>query len=173
MSNPNVQPIAQEFAIAAQVSDSSQYFFINPNLTQLDDGTLLIAAPHWPRQSGKGRSLRIFRSDDAGQTWDELPTMPFEEGTPFVLDGQLLMFVQEESRRDFQIVSSDDRGFTWTQPRTVLEGPIWNISTAMVTRPKRDFMEKLWSGLTETCRRWSQKLGACPMWCPDLRFHLS
>ena len=89
MSNPNVQPIAQDFVIAAQVSDAGRYFFHDPSLTQLDDGTFFIAAPHWARQrgSGNGRSLRILRSDDAGQIWDELPTMPFEEGTPFVLDG--------------------------------------------------------------------------------------
>ena len=82
-----------------------------------------------------GRSLRIVRGSDGGKTWTDLPTLPYEEGRPFVVDGQLLMFVQEQTHRDFQIVTSDDRGETWTEPRTVIEGPLWNISTAQVIRP--------------------------------------
>ena len=133
MSNPNVQPLAQDFVVAAQVPDATRYFFHDPNLTRLDDGTLLIAAPQWRRRrSDRERCLRILSSDNGGQVWEELPTLPFEEGTPFVLDGQLLMFVQEKSHRDFQIVRSDDGGRSWTPPRTVIEGPVWNISTAMV-----------------------------------------
>ena len=60
--------------------------------------------------------------------------LPYHEGTPFVLDGQLLMFVQSESHTDFQIVSSRDDGVTWSPPETVLTGPLWNISTARVVR---------------------------------------
>ena len=136
MSNPNIQPLAQEFAVAARVPDSSRYFFHDPDLTRLDDGTLLIAAPQWGRRgSGTGRCLRMLRSEDGGGAWEEMPTLPLQEGTPFVLDGRLLMFVQEESHRDFQIVESDDAGRSWTSPRTVIDGPVWNISTAMVARP--------------------------------------
>jgi hypothetical protein len=133
MSNPNVQPLAQDFVVAAQVPAADRYFFHDPGLTRLDDGTLLIAAPQWGRPgSDEGRCLRVLRSDDGGQTWDEMPALPFEEGTPFVLDGQLLMFVQEKTHHDFQIVSSDDAGSTWTPPQTVIEGPVWNISTSRV-----------------------------------------
>ena len=64
-----------------------------------------------------------------------MAALPFEEGTPFVLDGQMLMFVQETSHKDFQIVSSDDGGSNWSPPQTVVEGPIWNTSTAMVVHP--------------------------------------
>ena len=136
MTNPNVQPLAQDFVVAAQVPDPDHYFFHDPNLAQLDDGTLLIAAPQWGRRgSDVGRSLRILRSDDSGRTWEEMPTLPYEEGCPFVVDGQLLMFVQRKTHRDFQIVSSDDSGRTWTDPRIVLEGPFWNISTSQVIRP--------------------------------------
>jgi hypothetical protein len=137
MSNPNVQPLAQDFSVAAHVPDSSQYFFHDPNLTRLDDGTLLVAAPQWGRRgTGMGRCLRILRSEDGGETWEEMPALSLQEGTPFVLDGRLLMFVQEESHRDFQIVESDNGGRSWTAPRTVIEGPVWNISTAMVPRPE-------------------------------------
>ena len=136
MNNPNVQPLAQDFVVAAQVPDPKLYFFHDPNLTRLDDGTLLIAAPQWGRRDKDvGRSLRILRSDDSGRTWQEMPTLPYEEGRPFVVSGRLLMFVQERTHKDFQIVSSDDRGLTWTDPQTVLEGPIWNISTSQVIRP--------------------------------------
>lgn len=47
MFNPNVQPLARDFAVAAQVPDAERYFFHDPNLARLDDGTLLIAAPQW------------------------------------------------------------------------------------------------------------------------------
>ena len=136
MTNPNTQPLAQDFALAAQVPDAARYFFHDPNLTRLDDGALLIAAPQWGRKRVPAdRCLRLLRSDDGGLTWDELPALPFGEGTPFVLDGQLLMFVQERSHRDFQIVASDDGGRSWSDPVTVLEAPVWNISTSMVARP--------------------------------------
>ena len=45
------------------------------------------------------------------------------------------MFVQEKSHQDFQIVTTEDSGLTWTPPVTVLEAPVWNISTPMLTRP--------------------------------------
>ena len=135
MTNPNVQPLAQDFVIAARVPDPDLYFFHDPNLARLDDGTLLVAAPQWGRRgTDVGRSLRILRSDDSGQTWEDMPTLPYEEGRPFIVDGQLLMFVQQQTHKDFQIVSSDDRGRTWTDPQTVLEGPVWNISTSQVLR---------------------------------------
>ncbi len=77
----------------------------------------------------------MLRSEDGGATWESLPTLPFEEGTPFVLGGQLLMFVQAKSHRHFQIASSSNGGRTWSPPHTVLEGPLWNISTSMLVRP--------------------------------------
>ncbi len=136
MLNPNVTPLAQDFTIAARVPDPNLYFFHDPNLARLDDGTLIVAAPQWGRRhTNLGRSVRIVRSTDGGQTWTDLPTLPYQEGRPFVVDGRLLMFVQERSHGDFQIVASDDRGETWTEPRTVIPGPIWNISTSQVVRP--------------------------------------
>jgi len=134
--NPNVTPVAQEFVIAARVPDPARYFFHDPNLARLDDGTLIVAAPQWGRKgSDVGRELRIIRSTDGGETWSELPTLPYEEGRPFVVDGRLLMFVQERTHRDFQLVTSDDGGETWSEPRTLIEGPLWNISTPQVIRP--------------------------------------
>jgi hypothetical protein len=140
MPNPNVQPLAPDFVVAAQVPDPKQYFFHDPNLTRLDGGTLLIAAPQWNRPgTDVARCLRILRSDDGGRSWEEGPHLPFEEGTPFVLGGQLLMFVQEKSHRNFQIVGSDDGGRSWSPPQTVIEKPVWNISTAMLVRPNALF----------------------------------
>ncbi len=136
MPNPNVTPLAQDFAVAARVPDPKCYFFHDPNLARLDDGALIVAAPLWGlKGADAGRSLRIVRSSDGGATWTDLPTLPYEEGRPFVVDGRLLMFVQERTHHDFQIVTSDDRGETWSEPRTVIKGPLWNISTAQVVRP--------------------------------------
>ena len=140
MSNPNVEPLAQDFVAAARVPDHTRFFFHDPNLGRLSDGTLVIAAPQWPRPGVRARrELRISRSGDGGGSWQELDTLPYQEGIPFELDGELLMFVQEESHRDVQIVASSDRGVTWSDPSTVLEGPLWNISTARVVRGDRIF----------------------------------
>lgn len=145
MSNPNVQPLAQDFVIAAQVPDPVRSFFHDPDLTRLDDGTLLLAAPQWHRPGwDHSRRLRLLRSDDGGLTWVELPGLPYEEATPFVLDGRLLMFVQEKCHKDFMVVASDDRGETWSDPRTVIEGPIWNISTSRVLRPEALYWAMDW-----------------------------
>ncbi len=136
MSNPNVEPLGQEYVVAARVPDPEVYFFHDPNMARLDDGSLLIAAPLWGRNRPEiERSTWMLRSADEGETWEELSPLPYAEATPFVLDGQLLMYVQTSSHRDFLLISSDDGGKTWTEPVCVLEGPFWNISTAMVVRP--------------------------------------
>ena len=135
--NPNVEPLAQEHVIAAQVPDHTRFFFHDPNLARLPDGRLIIAAPQWGRvrtPDAGNRHLRILVSDDGGAIWDEAPALPYEEGRPFVLDGRLLMFVQEESHRDFLLVGSDDGGRSWSDPVCLLRGPLWNISTAMLER---------------------------------------
>ena len=134
--NPNTHPLAQDFEIALQVPEPALSFFHDPNMARLDDGTLIIAAPQWSRDRNKpDYVLRITRSRDGGQTWEELPGLLYQEGIPFVLDEQLFMFVQEVSHRDVQIVASNDEGATWTDPVTVIEGPVWNISTARLVRP--------------------------------------
>ena len=136
MSNPNVQPLAQEHVVALQVAEAGHYFFHDPGMTRLDDGALIIAAPQWQFQRFGGRlTSRVARSDDGGQTWDELAELPYADATPFVVDGRLFMFVQEKSHIDFQIVTTDDGGRTWTPPVTVIEAPVWIISTSMLVRP--------------------------------------
>ena len=102
----------------------------------MDDGALIVAAPQWQFQRFGGRqSCRIARSDDGGRTWAELAELPYPDATPFVVDGRLLMFVQEKSHHKFQIVTTEDGGRTWTSPVTVLEDPVWNISTSMLEDP--------------------------------------
>ena len=104
----------------------------------------------WPRLNGTARagiipavcdSCEATTEDSPG--W-ELPGLPYEEATPFVLDGRLLMFVQEKCHKDFLIVASDDRGENWSDPRTVIEGPIWNISTSRVLRPEAVYWAMDW-----------------------------
>ena len=69
--NPNVEPLAQEHVIAAQVPDHTRFFFHDPNLARLPDGRLIIAAPQWGRArtpDAGNRHLRILVSDDGGTT---------------------------------------------------------------------------------------------------------
>ena len=137
MSNPNVEPLAQSHSIALQVPDAEQYFFHDPGMTRMDDGTLIVAAPQWQFMRFGGRqSTRVARSADGGRTWEELAELPYADAAPFLVDGSLFMFVQEKSHHDFQIVTSEDRGLTWSAPMTVLEAPVWNISTPMLKRPE-------------------------------------
>ena len=135
--NPNVEPLAQDHVIAARVPDHTRFFFHDPNLARLPDGRLVIAAPQWGRArtpDAGDRHLRVLVSDNGGAAWDEAPALPYQEGRPFVLDGRLLMFVQEESHRDFLLVGSGDGGRSWSDAVCVLRGPVWNISTAMLER---------------------------------------
>ena len=67
--NPNVEPLAQEHVIAAQVPDHTRFFFHDPNLARLPDGRLIIAAPQWGRArtpDAGTRHLRVLVSDDGG-----------------------------------------------------------------------------------------------------------
>ena len=87
MTNPNVTPLAQAYTVAAQVPDPNRYFFHDPNLARLDDGTLIVAAPQWGRRhTSLGRSLRIVRSSDGGQTWTDLPTLPLSRPETWFTD---------------------------------------------------------------------------------------
>ena len=136
MSNPNVQPLAQDHVVALQVPDPEQSFFHDPGMTRLDDGALIVAAPQWQfERFDRRQSSRVVRSDDGGQTWEELAELPYADATPFVVDGGLFMFVQEKSHKDFQIVTTCDGGRTWTPPVTVIEAPVWNVSTPMLAWP--------------------------------------
>lgn len=132
------QPLAQEYTIALQVPDPHAYFFHDPGMTRTPAGTLIVAGPEWYRPTNAeryveaDRKLRIARSTDGGATWTETTPLPFQEGTPFVLDGRLYMFVQKRSHIDFTLVESTDDGVTWSDPVTVLEGTMWSISLPRV-----------------------------------------
>ena len=133
---PNARPLAQDHAVALQVPDVEQYFFHDAGMARMDDGALIVAAPQAQYARFGGRvSSRVARSDDGGQTWDELEELPYFDATPFVVDGRLFMFVQEKSHRDFQIVTTEEGGRTWTPPVTVLEAPVWNVSTPILAWP--------------------------------------
>ena len=168
MFNPNVSPLAQDFVIAAQVPDPVRYFFHDPDLTRLDDGTLLLAAPQWHRPGwDHSRRLRLLRSDDGGLTWVELPGLPYEEATPFVLDGQLLMFVQEKCHKDFLVVSSDDRGPDLDRSRDGHRGSHLEYLHVPGSAPRGALLDNglrpAQPGATAE-RRCSEWIGACHPW---------
>ena len=65
MPNPNVAPLAQDFAVAARVPDPRLHFFQDPNLARLDDGTLIIAAPQsgrWHTNAGRSCGVSVARA---------------------------------------------------------------------------------------------------------------
>ena len=63
MSNPNKIPLAQSHSVALQVPNAERYFFHDPGLTRLDDGSLILAAPQWQfMRFGGHQSTRVARS---------------------------------------------------------------------------------------------------------------
>ena len=53
--NPNVERLAQEHVIAAQVREHTRVFFHDPNLGRLPDGRIVIAAPPVGQRADSGR----------------------------------------------------------------------------------------------------------------------
>jgi hypothetical protein len=76
----------------------------------------------------------LSRSSDGGRTWEELPSLPYVEATPFVVRDALYMFTQFRKHQDVYFIRSENGGETWTRPSKVLEGPFWNCQTNMVQR---------------------------------------
>ncbi len=134
--NPNVVPLAQDYVVVAQVPDA-RYFFHDPNMALLSDGSILVAAPCW---SDDERSTIMKRSDDGGATWRELGRLPYEDATPFMIGDRLYMFVQAETWRDVSFVTSFDRGETWSEPSTIFTGEYWTISNSTVIKDGRFYL---------------------------------
>ena len=55
MTNPNLQPLAQDFALAAQVPDAARYFFHDPNLTRLYSFLPILYTPQFRSKTRRNR----------------------------------------------------------------------------------------------------------------------
>lgn len=136
--------LAMDYTVAAQVPDPRRYFVHDPGLCVLPTGTLIVASPIWgrgrrsgltsePRLSGP-QYLHMSRSRDGGKSWERLADLPYAEGTPFFIKGELYMFTQPRQHKNVYFMRSRDEGTTWEGPVKVLEGNFWNCQTSMVQR---------------------------------------
>ncbi len=113
--------------------DDRQVLSDAPSLVRLPDGALLCAYPRiGDRQTG---NLRVFRSEDDGQTWQQVPDrVAFSSGRLFLHEGKVYYLgIGPSSHRDrIQISRSEDGGRSWAAPVTLFEGRFYCTSTAMV-----------------------------------------
>jgi len=130
-SNSVTQGLAHEYTVAARLPGDFRLIH-DPGMTVLPGGRILAASPAWKRVN-EGH-LILSRSSDRGRTWEELPSLPYVEATPFVARDALYMFTQYKQHQGVYFIRSDDEGETWTKPSKVLEGPFWNCQTNMVQR---------------------------------------
>jgi hypothetical protein len=105
-----------------------------PSLVRLPDGALLCAYPRV--RDPAPNLLRIFRSEDDGKTWRQIPKRsPFGAGRLFLNEGAVYFLgVGPEIRGDIRISRSVDMGRTWTPPVTLFQEheAFYNPSTGMV-----------------------------------------
>lgn len=140
-----VGPLAQEFTVAARQTTKDHYMH-DPGMACAADGTLLVAAPcfEWehkrvlrnvrPRRKIIHKELLLSRSFDGGLTWEQLPSMPHEDATPFYHDGAFYMFLPGGT---FRLVRSEDQGQSWSQPVEIIKTEEWNCSTGMAVKDNR------------------------------------
>ena len=131
-------PLAQDGVVVARIPDDGRFYYMHdPGMACMPDGAIVVAAPCLERPTRTSfavASWRTFvaRSTDRGRTFQPMPTLPYSDGSPFVHDGRLYMFVQPEKWRDVSIVRSDDLGATWTPPSRLFAGAYWNADAPVV-----------------------------------------
>jgi len=129
---PRAQPLAQDFTVAARIP-GPRYFINDPAVVILPDGALFMASPA-VEYNGPGRQLLLVRSDDGGQSWQSVGSLPYGAGVPLVHDRRLYLLVYgEKERKSLVVLRSDNGGQTWTDPVAILDGRWWNLQTGMAT----------------------------------------
>ena len=104
--------------------ERSKTYLGSPSLIRLPDGVLIAAHDYFggagsiKNMQGKGGCLSsVYRSEDNGQTWENITHMlNASQGTFFVHKGELYYLGMTFGCGDLMIRKSSDGGFTWTVP---------------------------------------------------------
>ena len=81
------EPLAQSYTVVFHNPDP-EYYVEGPGLARLDDGSLVAAVPVVPREPwSKERRVEhsvthILRSNDGGNTWQQIANLPYYSAAP-------------------------------------------------------------------------------------------
>jgi photosystem II stability/assembly factor-like uncharacterized protein len=105
------------------------YPFLAPfqRMVRLEDGTLLMTA-YAPE------AALVARSRDQGRTWGDVSVLgkEFNEWALLELPGGRLLAALRREKDGLWTRSSDDRGYTWSEPRRVTEGKRYPADLAIL-----------------------------------------
>jgi len=133
--NPNVTPLAQDYAVVGRTPDVRSHYIQDPGMTRLASGSLFVATCVRTRNRDKYKDFTYLSLGvDGGRNWESLGTIPFWDATAIVHDGSLYLMGQYRQGTDWLIMRSQDEGRTWTDPVTLFQGQYWNCQTNMVRR---------------------------------------
>ncbi|MCC6682321.1 MAG: exo-alpha-sialidase [Phycisphaeraceae bacterium] len=102
--------------VIAHMPAKDKVFFGSPAIAVLPDGGYVIshnlAGPNRPLPS----ETWVYRSDDRGQNWQKIATIPMYWTTLFVHRGDLYAIGTSDTYGNWVICKSTDGGVTWTTP---------------------------------------------------------
>ncbi|MEX2580726.1 MAG: sialidase family protein [Verrucomicrobiales bacterium] len=105
-----------------------------PSLLRLPDGALLLA--YQKIRDPQPGNMRVFRSEDDGETWQQMPErVEFGAGRLFLHEEKpYFLGVGPDLRGDIRISRSEDGGRTWAEPVTLFADheAFYNPSTSML-----------------------------------------
>lgn len=143
---------APDYAVIAQLPPrEAEGFFMAPSLAKLPSGNLIAAAPvglAYP-DGGRGlRTLRFYRSTDAGVSWKQVCELPHDSCEPnlIVHQGRLYLLITpngnnkhldrshfpRDGKWGIWVSVSDDEGATWSPIKRVIDGPLLPGQSAAV-----------------------------------------
>lgn len=107
-------------------TEKTNVYLGSPGLIELPDGALIASFDHFepdPRRGMLPRLTLIYRSEDGGDTWQELTHMIGATwGTLFLHDGALWHLSVFSEYGDIVLRRSDDGGLNWTFPHDESSG---------------------------------------------------
>lgn len=141
-----VQPrslLAQEFTIPIRIPAQDMYIH-DPGVQIFPNGHIFVVAPVRRRKEiekpGEGpwpqaTSLLLARSNDHGQSWEQLPSIAhYRDATPIVHHDALYLIIPDYSKNQVAIIRSTDEGSSWSKPSVVLKEQLWNCQTSLAER---------------------------------------
>jgi len=102
----------------------------SPSIAVLPDGDYLVAfnlfGPGLEPPASESGTTMLYRSEDQGATWTEVPSSPMRDmkrGSLFVHDGDVFLWGYQSDSGPPRIMKSVDGGMTWTEPVELAPDP--------------------------------------------------
>jgi hypothetical protein len=101
----------------------NRIYTTSPSIVVLPDGAYLLAfnlfGPSLNPPASVSGTTMIYRSDDKGASWTEVPSSPMQDvkrGSLFVVDGVVFLWGYKSDSGPPRILKSTDNGMTWSEP---------------------------------------------------------